>query len=187
MSANSSILGADRHLLIAVDPGASGAVAACYAHAPTRPRVYKMPRAVSDVIALFAWRVASDFPEATRATALMEFVGHHRAGNASAGSSKFARHCGHLEAALIAAKMRTWSVAPHVWMAKFREAASINEWVTGPAGEAQRARKRILHDAARRLYPASRVTMYASDAMALLWLLAQSPESPPGVELSRRT
>lgn len=90
-------------------------------------------------------------------TAVMEKVGTYVPGNHVGSACTFARHCGHLEAALYALGIPFTEVAPAVWMKKL-----------GTLPKDKPDRKRAIRELMARQFPALDVTLKTADA---LWLL----------------
>ena len=74
-----------------------------------------------------------------------------------ASLAKFARHCGHLEAALYLLGIPTIQVAPGVWQ---RALGAL------PADKCDR--KRVIRETMQRRFPGLRVTLKTADALAIL-------------------
>lgn len=139
----------DAKYCIAIDPGVSGGIAYILdgtVHATPMPEGMT---AIVDALRNLAAIV--------RGPCIMEKVGTYVPGNGVGSACKFARHCGHLEAALYAVGIPAMQVAPQVWMKKVGEL---------PKGKAER--KRALRDFAARRYPHLAVTLRTADALALL-------------------
>jgi uncharacterized protein YbjT (DUF2867 family) len=78
-------------------------------------------------------------------------------GNSGPSAAKFARHCGHIEAALSALGIPTVFVLPAKWQ------KAIGGF---PADKAER--KRAIKEAMARRYPHLAVTLKTADALGLL-------------------
>lgn len=91
----------------------------------------------------------------------MEDVGRGMPGQSSSATAKFARHCGHLEMALLALGMRTVKVTPQKWEKMYQLGRSSDyeksEW------------KRRLKSKAQELFPdlGRKVTLSTCDALLL--------------------
>jgi len=72
-------------------------------------------------------------------------------------ATKFARHCGHLEAALYALGVPFTSVVPAVWMKKL-----------GALPKDKPARKRAIREEMQRRFPALAVTLKTADALGVV-------------------
>jgi hypothetical protein len=137
--------------LLAIDPGASGGIAWRDAdgivHAD--PMLDGMTAQVD-----FLRSLAAELPGLT---AVMEKVGTYVPGNHVGSACTFARHCGHLEAALYALGIPFTEVAPAVWMRKL-----------GTLPKEKPARKRAIRELMARRFPSLGVTLTTADALALL-------------------
>jgi hypothetical protein len=78
-------------------------------------------------------------------------------GNHVGSACTFARHCGHLEAALYTLGIPFTEVAPAVWMKKL-----------GALPKNKQARKRAIREEMQRRFPALGVTLGTADALGLL-------------------
>ena len=96
--------------------------------------------------------------------AIMEKVGFHRPGNSAVSTAKFARHCGHLEAALYSAGIPFEEVSPAVWMKAL-----------GALPADKSARKNAIKEIAARRFPHLSVTLKTADALGMMiWALSRS-------------
>lgn len=138
-------------LLLAIDPGASGGIAAIDT-ARDWPVCVKMPETPKDLLETLQGLLYMN-PEAR---AVVEKVGFHVQGNNASASCKFARHCGQLEMALIACGIPFEEVTPQKWMKP----------MALPKDKA--ARKRAIKDAMQRQYPPIKVTLWNADALGIL-------------------
>ena len=89
--------------------------------------------------------------------AVLEKVGFHRPGNSAVSTAKFARHCGHLEAALYTWGIPYTEVSPAVWMRALG---------TLPKDKADR--KRAIKEIVARRFPHLTITLKTSDALGML-------------------
>lgn len=138
--------------VICIDPGAKGAFAIM-----SEGRVYceDMPETIGDLWFYFK----GPYPKfAKDLTAYMENVGQYVPGNSGPGAVKFARHCGHLEAFLLAAEIPCEKVSPNVWM----------RGIGCPPKLSKQDRKRWIKDYAQRRYPSVKVTLQNADALGML-------------------
>ena len=143
-------------LLIAIDPGANGGIAVV-STTDNRPVVMKMPDTPKDIYDLFfGLNTVHGFPR-LEIHAIVEKVGMHRQGNNASASCKFARHCGHIEMALIALGIPFEEVTPQKWMKSL-----------GVMPKDKQARKNHIKDLMQRKYPTLKVTLWASDALGIL-------------------
>lgn len=157
---------------IAIDPGASGGIAwrdndgATYA-IPMPDGMTAQVDALREIVAVNPG-----------ITATVEQVGGYMPGNAGPGAVKFARHCGHLEAALYCMGVSVSEVPPSKWMVALGH--GVGKYL--PAGckdMAEKERKRARAAAVRlnknaikehmaRLHPHIAVTLKTSDALGIL-------------------
>jgi hypothetical protein len=134
--------------MIAIDPGISGGIA--YTDEDGIVQAIPMPEGMTEQI------------DAIRSLALgagecvMENVGFHMPGNSAVSTAKFARHCGHLEAACYAHGIAVRYVAPQKWMKEI-----------GAFSKDKRERKAQIKEAMARLYPHLTVTLKTADALGI--------------------
>lgn len=144
--------------IIAIDPGASGGIA--WIDADGIVCAEPMP----DGMTAQADALRSLAASMEGAVAFVEKVGSYMPGNSGPASCKFARHCGHVEAALYILGIPSVQVAPGVWQ------KSLGTW---PAEKPER--KRAIREAMARLYPALRVTLKTADALGILtWAIMKT-------------
>lgn len=141
-------------VIMAIDPGASGAIA--WRDASGIRRVVNMPdtpRGIYDAI-------VEARGESGEAVCYLEDVGHGIPGQSSSATAKFARHNGHLEMALLALGIKVVKMTPQKWEKEFSLGKSSqfekSEW------------KRRLKQKAEELYPNVKVTLKNADALLLL-------------------
>lgn len=144
-------------LLIAIDPGANGGIAA--SHDGSSPVVMKMPDTPKDIFDLLngLCHAAGIIPGRLPCKAIVEKVGMHRQGNNASASCKFARHCGHIEMALIALGIPFEEVAPQKWMKSL-----------GVMPKDKKDRKNHIKDIVQRRYPSIKATLWNADALGIL-------------------
>ena len=137
--------------ILSIDPGASGGLAwrdsDGIVHAERIPD--GMPAIVDRLRALTI--------ENKGLLAIVERVGGYMPGNSGPAACKFARHCGHIDAALYALGVPVRQVAPSVWM---RALGAL------PADKG--ARKRSIRDLMATRYPHLDVTLATADALGIL-------------------
>ena len=98
--------------------------------------------------------------------AVMENVGGYFPGNSGPASVKFARHCGHIEAACSALYIPVRKVAPQTWQKFF-----------APVPKEKRDRKQYIADCVRAFYPDLKVTLKTADALGILhWAIMQEKQ-----------
>jgi hypothetical protein len=140
-------------IIIAVDPGLSGAVA--FSYGIDKTNVDPMPETMADIWDYFKWiNDRSEVPP----VAYLENVGGYMPGNSGPASVKFSRHIGHLEMALYAAEIPTTKVSPSTWMKALGVPPKLDKAV----------RKRWIKDAMQRKYPTIKVTLVNADALGIL-------------------
>lgn len=148
-------------VLIAIDPGKKGGIAVRDA----KGRVYAddMPDTLADL-----WSeinalnlLPNEIGSQETMCAYIEDVGYHVAGNNASASATFARHVGHIEMALTAARISWQSVRPQKWMKSL-----------GALPKEKADRKRKIKELMQRRYPFVKVTLQNADALAMLtWLI----------------
>jgi hypothetical protein len=99
--------------------------------------------------------------------AILERVGTYMPGNSGPAAATFARHCGHLEAALYAFGVPTEQVAPGVWQRGL-----------GGFSSDKKKRKNEIKELMARTYPHINVTLKTADALGILtWTLKQQTKT----------
>lgn len=143
-------------LYIGIDPGAHGGIAVLHANGSVFD-VAPMPETPLEIF-LHLQDVKS---QAELVTALLENVGHGMPGQSSSATAKFARHCGHIEMALISLGIPTVTVTPNKWMRHFQLGRSSEytktEW------------KNRLKAKAQQIFPSlgRKVTLSTCDALLM--------------------
>ena len=137
--------------ILCIDPGASGGLAIFDTYNDVA--AWSMPEGMTAQID--AIRAAS--AENPNLTAVIEKVGFHRPGNSAVSTAKFARHCGHLEAALYSVGVPFEEVAPRVWMKAL-----------GALPADKTARKNAIKEQVARRFPHLDVTLKTADALGML-------------------
>lgn len=151
MSEEIPLYGSSRQAILAIDPGASGGLAI----QPPCGMVECQPMPEGMTAQIDAIReIAANFP-ALRA--VVEKVGFHRPGNSAVSTAKFARHVGHIEAALYAIGVPFAEVAPTKWMQAIG---------TMPKDKADR--KRAIREEMARRFPHLKVTLRVADALGMI-------------------
>ena len=151
MSEEIPFYGSSRHAILAIDPGASGGIAVQPENG--RAECYSMPQGMTEQIDAIRELLIVH----PGLVAVVERVGFHRPGNSAVSTAKFARHVGHIEAALYAMGIPFVEVTPHKWMASIGAV---------PADKAER-KKAIKEEMARR-FPHLKVTLAVADALGML-------------------
>lgn len=137
--------------IIAIDPGAAGGIATLNAEGVA---AYKMPEGMTAQVDLLR-QLAAENPHAV---AIVEKVGFHRAGNNASASATFARHCGHIEAALYTLGVPMRDVTPAKWQAAM-----------GALPKDKRERKNAVKERMARRFPHLAVTLATADALGILY------------------
>ena len=135
--------------MIAIDPGAAGGIA--YTDEDGNVQAMPMPEGMTEQIeAIQMLRAAGHLK------CIMENVGFHMPGNSATATAKFARHCGHLEAACYAFGISVEYVAPQKWM------NALGTW-----SKEKKERKAQIKEAMARRYPHLSVTLKTADALGI--------------------
>jgi hypothetical protein len=137
--------------ILCIDPGASGGLAVQPPYGMVEAQA--MPEGMTAQIDAIR-AIAANFPGLV---AYIENVGFHRPGNSAVATAKFARHVGHLEAALYACGIPTTTVTPSKWMAALG---------TMPADK--KDRKNAIKEKVARQFPHLKVTLGVADALGIL-------------------
>ena len=151
--------GANVQRLIAIDPGASGGIA--WRDHDGIVQAAKMPDGMTAQVD-FLRGLAAENPGAQ---SVIERVGTYMPGNSGPAAAKFARHCGHLDAALYCLGIPTaFNPAPQTWMKHL-----------GALPKDKQERKRAIREWAARRFPHLAVTLATADALAMLaWAEGQA-------------
>ena len=137
--------------IITIDPGAGGGIA--WREPDGSVEVKPMPDSMTGLIdELRSLRAYFEI-----GLVIVEKTGTYREGNSGPASVKFARHCGHIEAALYALGIPTEQVAPSVWQ------KALGTW---PKDKMER--KRAIRDEMARRFPGLSVTLKTADALGIL-------------------
>jgi len=138
---------------LAIDPGANGGMA--WRDAFGSYHCQPMPEGMTGIAdLLYELRGQAT---AQGIAAVVERVGGYMPGNSGPAAVKFARHCGHIDAALYCVGIATEQVAPQVWMR-----------VLGALPKDKAERKRAIKEAMRRRHPYLDVTLKTADALGML-------------------
>lgn len=102
--------------VIGIDPGQKGGIAVIDTNGSVIG-VTPMPSTPQDIISYLrdVMRPSELVPPGSRFVCYMENVGHGMPGQSSKATATFARHCGHLDMALIALDIPTNTVTPNKW------------------------------------------------------------------------
>lgn len=143
--------------VIGIDPGAGGGVAwidtGREAH---RAAAVAMPAGVGDLLSLLR-SLAGGGP----VLCFLEDVGHGMPGQSSKATATFARHCGHVEMALVAAGVPVEKVSAARWQNHLR--------LRSRPGESRSSHKGRIKGAMQQRWPALApvVTLATADALAI--------------------
>jgi hypothetical protein len=140
--------------LLAIDPGASGGIA--WMDADGQVFASPMPEGMTTQIDAIRLVIAGH----PGMRCVLEKTGTYRPGNSGPAAAKFARHCGHLEAALYCLGVPVVQVTPQKWMASL-----------GSMPDDKGDRKRFIKELMARRYPHLDVTLKTADALGL-WTYA---------------
>ena len=144
--------------ILCIDPGASGGMA--IARHDGSIEAYPMRDGMTEQVD--AIRDIADTNPGLMA--VIEKVGFHRPGNSAVSTAKFARHCGHLEAALYSVGVPFEEIAPTVWMKTL-----------GALPADKTARKKAIKENVARRFPHLDVTLKTADALGMLvWAMQRS-------------
>lgn len=138
-------------MLIAIDPGATGAIA--LKDPDDRVFVDDMPETIGDL-----WEYLFTFYPENNCICYLEKVGGYMPGNSGPASVKFAKHIGHLEMALYGAKIPCTKVPPQTWM----KAIGV------PAKLEKTQRKNWIKDYVQRQFPGLKIKVSQADALGIL-------------------
>ena len=158
-------------MIISIDPGISGAVAG---NDEGETHIFKMPETPRDLFILILSMKTDD------AFCWIEQVGSYMPNNSGPAAVKFARHCGHLDMALVASGIPYDYVLPTKW----------EHWLIGKPNYpkidkniSKQARQQILSKRTQErknkiktkiqaLYPNLKITLQNADAIGILhWAL----------------
>ena len=152
--------------LIAIDPGAAGGIA--WLDSDGIAYAEPMPDGMTAQIDLI--RQLGIMGGYGGAKVFIERVGGYMPGNSGPAACKFARHCGHIEAACYAFGLPVTQVTPHKW-----------QGTLGAMPKDKPERKRAIKEAMARRYPALTVTLKTADALGLLcWAVRNTNDERAG-------
>lgn len=138
---------------IGIDPGLNGGIAVIDEKGMVI-EVVKMPDTPQGILYLLKEHAVLD-----DCVAYLEAVGYGMPGQSSKATATFARHCGHLDMALLALEIPTNTVTPGKWEKSYQLGRSAEysktEW------------KNRLKAKAQQLFPGVRVTLAIADALLI--------------------
>lgn len=143
-------------VILGIDPGLAGGVAVCHEGKMT---AYNMPQTYTDIFDFFEGIVKAYAPD--EVVAFLEDVGHGMPGQSSKATATFARHCGYLEMALYALKVRTYEVKPQKWQKAYSNTLGKSSQYE------KREWKNRLKQLAQQMYPGLKVTLKTADAILI--------------------
>lgn len=162
--------------LLAIDPGQAGGIAWTY----DRKEVFAsaMPATPKDIYDML-WLIFEQAPPSSippNSMCYLEKAGDYMPGNAGPAAVKFARHCGHLEMALIALRIPHIMILPSKWQQYFIGKPTYSKIPKEIQGKARKVilakrkqeRKNKIKAKAQGLYPYLKVTLSTADASGLL-------------------
>lgn len=143
--------------VIGIDPGSKGGIAVLDMDGNVM-FVGKMPETPQDILDCLR-KFAGTELFGSEAVCYLEKVGTGMPGQSSKATATFARHCGHLEMALLALGIKTNDITPNKWEKSYQLGKSSDysktEW------------KNKLKAKAQQLFPKERVTLAICDALLL--------------------
>ncbi|MBR1449543.1 MAG: hypothetical protein IJ588_12460 [Prevotella sp.] len=138
--------------IIGIDPGSAGGIAVVDDSGRV-VEVAKMPDTPQDILAFLEGYAHGS------SVAYLENVGHGMPGQSSKATATFARHCGHLEMALLALRIPTNTVTPQKWEKSYQLGKSSDY--------GKSAWKNRLKAKAQQLFPDIKVTLANADALLI--------------------
>lgn len=148
----------NRPMLIAIDPGMSGAIV-YETFDSDKVATIKMPSTIRDLA-----DELQHFKSYPDIFVWVERVGTYMPGNSGPAAVKFARHCGHIEMALTTLHIPFDYITPSKWM----------KAVLMTVPKEKKDRKNAIKEKMQRLYPAIKVTLWNADAMGILhWAISK--------------
>lgn len=138
--------------IIGIDPGALGGIVVLDGESGEILACVKMPSTPLDILLFLKdWNSGM--------VCYIEKVGFGMPGQSSKATATFARHCGHLEMALLAAGISAVEVTPAKWQKHFN--------LQGKKGESKTSHKNRIKAWAQQRFPKQKVTLAVSDALAI--------------------
>jgi hypothetical protein len=136
--------------ILAIDPGVNGGIA--WTGADGIIQATKMPDGMTETIDFLRTLSIGN-----SSRCILERTGTYQPGNSGPSAATFARHCGHLEAALYCLGVPTVQVTPQRWQKHF-----------GALPKEKPERKRSIKELMSRRYPHLTVTLKTADALGIL-------------------
>ena len=158
--------------IITIDPGASGGIA--WRDTSGEVHCIDMPETPKDI--LIELGCIHNVTDSDDVFCLIEQVGSYVSGNSGPSAVKFARHCGHLDMAILSAGIPHETILPAKWEHWFIGKPSYPKIPkeTKPAerkrllAKRKRERKTKIKAKAQSLFPGVKVTLKTSDALGML-------------------
>jgi len=159
-------------MLITIDPGANGSIVCKLSSGQVY--AFKMPDTPKDILLLILSLKTDD------AFCWIEQVGTYMPGNSGPAAVTFARHCGHIDMALLAAGISCDTVLPRKWehwLIGKPNYPKISKEIPGKErsrilAKRKQERKCKIKEKMQALYPDLKVTLKTADALGILtWAL----------------
>ena len=146
--------------VIGIDPGAKGGIAVLDDSGAVAS-VVKMPETPQDILSYLRDVQQRSDVFGDVVTCYMEAVGFGMPGQSSSATAKFARHCGHLEMALLALGIPTNTVTPQKWEKTYQLGKS--------SGYSKSEWKNKLKAKAQQLFPrlGNKITLATADCLLI--------------------
>lgn len=145
--------------IVGIDPGTNGGIAVLDMEGNVIS-VTKMPETMQDILEyLRKYSGGEQLFMRADSVCYLEKVGYGMPGQSSRATATFARHCGHLEMALLALGIKTNECTPQKWQKHYQLGKSSDygktEW------------KNKLKSQAQQLFPREKVTLAVADALLI--------------------
>jgi len=157
--------------IMAIDQGASGAIAW---HEGGQTACINMPETPKDIIEFLEMLIYSNPDKEVKC--FIEKVGGYVPGNSGPAAVKFARHCGHVEMALLSCRIPHQEVTPATWQKAVTGAPNypkIPKEIKGTSrkqilAKRKQERKNKIKMEMQRRFPGLKVTLSNADALGIL-------------------
>lgn len=159
-------------MIIAIDPGATGAIAMKCTCCESQPVCVKMPKDRKEIRELFSGIAVTSTLNHGKVVVILEQIGTVAFNdNSPATISILNRHVGHVEVSLDVAYLDFEEVHPRTWMK-----------LIGPLPKGYADRKRAIKEAMQERWPDTKVTLWNADALGILhWAMEGKYGSNPKV------
>jgi len=160
-------------MIFAIDPGQAGGLAWAFKNGRLNIWTSKMEKTPADIYnQIKGIRDAESEP-----FCYIERVGGYMPGNSGPAAVKFAKHCGHLEMALIALGIPYIEVLPSKWQHEFigkPNYPKIPKEIQGASrkqilAKRKQERKNKIKAKAQALFPYLKITLATADALGILY------------------